>query len=77
MTMKEKEIILLVNYKTAIGQFKVRVDIIEKEFKKKGGNLTRLNREMMADVATKAIVELYRTFWLRRSFWENQVKIVT
>jgi len=31
MTMKEKEIILLVNYKTAIGQFKVRVDIIEKE----------------------------------------------
>jgi ribosomal protein L17 len=53
------------------------VDIIEKEFRKKGGNLTRLNREMMADVATKAIVELYRTFWLRRSFWENQVKRVT
>ena len=31
MTMKEKEIILLVNYKTAIGQFKVRVDSIEME----------------------------------------------
>ena len=76
---KQIEVLIRKEMKSFLKQTKAEksiVDIIEKEFRKKGGNLTKLNREMMADVATKAIVELYRTFWLRSSFWENQVKRV-
>ena len=74
---KQIEVLIRKEMKSFLNQTKAEtqvVDIIENEFKKKGGNLTRLNREMMADVATKAIVELYRTFWLRRSFWDSQIK---
>ena len=39
--------------------------IIQKEL---GG---RRIDERMVDLATKVVVELFKTFWQRKSFWEN------
>ena len=52
------------------------VDVVEAELKKKNGKLAKTNRAEMVDVSTKVLIELYRTFWLRRSFWDAQIKNV-
>ena len=52
------------------------VDVVDSELKKKNGKLSKTNRAEMVDVSTKVLIELYRTFWLRRSFWDSQIKNV-
>jgi len=52
------------------------VDVVDSELKKKNGKLSKTNRAEMVDVSTKVLIELYRTFWLRRSFWDAQIKNV-
>jgi len=52
------------------------VDVVESELKKKNGKLAKTNRAEMVDVSTKVLIELYKTFWLRRSFWDAQIKNV-
>lgn len=32
--------------------------------------------EKMIDLATKVVVELFKTFWQRKSFWEGAIKNV-
>ena len=32
--------------------------------------------ERMVDLATKVVVELFKTFWQRKSFWEGAIKNV-
>lgn len=32
--------------------------------------------DKMVDVATKCIVELFKSLWTKRNFWENSVKSV-
>ncbi|HOH61299.1 MAG TPA: hypothetical protein PK698_02270 [Bacilli bacterium] len=44
--------------------------IIQKEL---GG---RRIDERMVDLATKVVVELFKTFWQRKSFWEGAIKNV-
>ena len=52
------------------------IDVVDTELKKKNGKLSKTNRAEMVDVSTKVIIELYRTFWLRRNFWDSQIKNV-
>jgi hypothetical protein len=43
---------------------------IEKQFKS-----TKTKKEMI-DISSKVIVELFKTFYLKKSFWENNIKNV-
>jgi len=52
------------------------VDVVEKELKKKNSNLSKTHRSEVVDVSTKVLIELYKTFWLRRNFWDSQIKNV-
>lgn len=52
------------------------VDVVEIELKKKNGKLYKTHRAEVVDVSTKVLIELYKTFWLRRSFWDAQIKNV-
>jgi hypothetical protein len=52
------------------------VDVVEKELKKKNSNLSNTHRSEVVDVSTKVLIELYKTFWLRRNFWDSQIKNV-
>ena len=45
--------------------------IIEKELKS-----NRKNRQEIIDITSKVLLELYKTFWLRRSLWQNEIKRV-
>jgi hypothetical protein len=37
---------------------------------------TKKTSEKMVDLATKVVVELFKTLWQRKSFWENSLKNV-
>jgi hypothetical protein len=37
---------------------------------------TKKTTEKMVDLATKVVVELFKTLWQRKSFWENSLKNV-
>ena len=50
------------------------IDVVEKELGKKTGKLGRAEHKRIVDVATKVIVELYKTLWMRKGFWENALK---
>ena len=50
------------------------IDMVEKELDKKTGKLGRGEHKRMVDVATKVTVELYKTLWMRKGFWENALK---
>ena len=45
--------------------------IIEKELK---GN--RKTRQEIVDITSKVLLELYKTFWFRRSMWQSEIKRV-
>jgi hypothetical protein len=44
--------------------------VIEKEIGTKNIN------EKIVDLSTKVVVELFKTLWQRKSFWENAIKNV-
>ena len=50
------------------------IDIVIDELKKNNSNLSRAHSKEVVDISTKVMVELYKTFWLRRDFWERQIK---
>jgi len=52
------------------------IDVVEKEIKKKNSKLSKTHRAEIVDVSTKVLIELYKTFWLRRNFWDSQIKNV-
>ena len=52
------------------------VDVVDAELKKKNGKLSKTHRSEVVDVSTKVLIELYKTFWLRRNFWDTQIKNV-
>jgi len=43
---------------------------VEEELSKKGV----VDKKQVVDISTKALVELFRQLWMRRSFWEQPVK---
>lgn len=45
--------------------------IIEKELKS-----SRKNRQEIVDITSKVLLELYKTFWFRRTLWQNEIKRV-
>ncbi len=45
--------------------------IIEKELKSNGKN-----RQEIVDLTSQVILELYKTFWFRKSLWYNELKRV-
>jgi len=46
------------------------VDIVKKEMG------TRNINDKIVDLSTKVVVELFRTLWQRKSFWENSINKV-
>jgi hypothetical protein len=52
------------------------VDVVDSELKKKNSKISKTHRAEVVDVSTKVLIELYKTFWLRRSFWDSQIKNV-
>jgi len=52
------------------------VDVVDSELKKKNSKISKTHRAEVVDVSTKVLIELYKTFWLRRSFWDAQIKNV-
>jgi len=65
-----KEFLKKVPFKTTV------IDLVDTELKKKNSKLAKSHRAEVVDVSTKVLIELYRTFWLRRSFWDSQLKNV-
>jgi hypothetical protein len=49
---------------------KVVVDMVKKEMG------TRDINDKVIDLSTKVVVELFKTLWQRKSFWENALKNV-
>tara|TARA_R110002051_G_scaffold200246_1_gene267166 strand:- start:5434 stop:5691 length:258 start_codon:yes stop_codon:yes gene_type:complete len=52
------------------------IDVVESQLKRKNTKLSKVHRAEVVDVSTKVLIELYRTFWLRRNFWDSQIKNV-
>lgn len=52
------------------------VDVVETQLKRKNTKLSKTHRAEVVDVSTKVLIELYKTFWLRRNFWDSQIKNV-
>ena len=52
------------------------IDLVEKELSSSNGKFARAHKKSVADISAKVLIELYKVFWLRRSFWENQIKNV-
>ena len=52
------------------------VDVVETQLKRKNTKLSKTHRAEVVDVSTKVLIELYKTFWLRRNFWDSQIKTV-
>jgi hypothetical protein len=49
---------------------KIVVDMVKKEMG------TRDINDKVIDLSTKVVVELFKTLWQRKSFWENALKNV-
>jgi hypothetical protein len=49
---------------------KLVIDIIQKELG------TKKIDDKIVDLSTKVVVELFKTLWQRKSFWENSLKSV-
>lgn len=49
-------------------------DLITKEIKKELKE--KVYDEKMVDISTKVVVELFKTLWIRKSFWEGALKNV-
>ena len=52
------------------------VDVVSTQLKRKNSKLSKAHRAEVVDVSTKVLIELYKTFWLRRNFWDSQIKNV-
>jgi hypothetical protein len=52
------------------------IDVVESQLKRKNTKLSKVHRAEVVDVSTKVLIELYKTFWLRRNFWDSQIKNV-
>jgi hypothetical protein len=58
-------------------QFKNTViDMVEKELNGRNTKLGKSNRKNIVNISSDVLMELYKTFWLRRSFWNSQIKNV-
>mgnify|MGYP003137563144 CR=1 FL=1 len=52
------------------------IDVVDTQLKRKNTKLSKTHRAEVVDVSTKVLIELYKTFWLRRNFWDSQIKNV-
>ena len=52
------------------------VDVVSTQLKRKNSKLSKAHRAEVVDVSTKVFIELYKNFWLRRYFWDSQIKNV-
>jgi len=52
------------------------IDVVDSQLKRKNTKLSKTHRAEVVDVSTKVLIELYKTFWLRRNFWDSQIKNV-
>ena len=52
------------------------IDVVDTQLKRKNSKLSKTHRAEVVDVSTKVLIELYKTFWLRRNFWDSQIKNV-
>ena len=58
-------------------QFKNAViDMVEQELNGRNTKLGKSNRKNIVNISSDVLMELYKTFWLRRSFWNSQIKNV-
>jgi hypothetical protein len=76
---KEIERITRKEIKDFMGSAKFEKDVVyvvDSELKKKNSKISKTHRAEVVDVSTKVLIELYKTFWLRRSFWDAQIKNV-
>jgi len=53
-------------------QFKSEVEKVVANEIKKGKN----TRAEIVDIVSKVMLELYKTFWFRRSMWQSEIKRV-
>ena len=53
-------------------QFKTEVQKVVTNEIKKGRN----TRTEIVDIVSKVMLELYKTFWFRRSMWQSEIKRV-
>ena len=49
---------------------RIVMKVVDEELTKKGV----VDKKQVVDISTKALVELFRQLWMRRSFWEQPVK---
>ena len=63
-----KDFLKKASFKTTV------IDLVEKELASNNTKFSRTHKKKVADISAKVLIELYKVFWLRRSFWENQIK---
>ena len=58
-------------------QFEKRVvDVVMDEMNKRNGRMVKAEKDRIVDISSKVLIELYKTFWLRRNFWDQAIKNV-
>jgi|TARA_R110000787_G_scaffold65545_4_gene147438 hypothetical protein len=55
---------------------KTVMDMVEQELNGRNTKLGKSNRKNIVNISSDVLMELYKTFWLRRSFWNSQIKNV-
>ena len=65
-----KDFLKKANFKNTV------IDLVEKELASNNSKFSKTHKKKVVDISSKVLIELYRTFWLRRSFWEPQIKNV-
>jgi glycine/serine hydroxymethyltransferase len=58
------------NFMDSTNSHKIVIDIIQKELG------TKKIDNKIVDLSTKVVVELFKTLWHRKSFWESSLKNV-
>lgn len=58
------------DFMTSTKAHKIVVDMVKKEMG------TRDINDKVIELSTKVVVELFKTLWQRKSFWENSIKNV-
>ena len=52
------------------------VDVVMDEMNKRNGRMAKAQKDKIVDISSKVLIELYKTFWLRRNFWDQAIKNV-
>lgn len=58
------------DFMTTTNAHKIVIDMVKKEMNTKDIN------DKVVDISTKVVVELFKTLWQRKSFWEDALKNV-